>query len=125
MTVKNASLGNVADEKAMLATGANHTVDNVIFHDAIYRTDGVHMECLYAIGVPGFTLRNSFFRDCAVMDVLLHLRILVDAEAAGLRQRHAREQRVRASGAREQRRLALLQPLRRPTRARTVPAAIR
>jgi hypothetical protein len=69
VTVRNASVGNVADEKAMLATGARHTVDNVTFHDAVYKTDGTHMECLYAIGVPGFTLRNSTFRDCAVMDV--------------------------------------------------------
>ena len=68
-TVRNASIGNVSDEKAMLATGANLTVDNVTFHDAVYRTDGVHMECLYAIMVPGFTLRNSTFRDCAIMDV--------------------------------------------------------
>ena len=69
MTVKNASLGNVVDEKVMLATGTGQTVDNVVFHDAIFKTDGVHMECLYAIGVEGFTLRNSLFRDCAVMDV--------------------------------------------------------
>ena len=70
VTVKNAHIGNVVDEKAMLASGANLTVDNVDFHDAVYKTNGVHMECLYAIGVPGFTLRNSSFRDCAVMDVL-------------------------------------------------------
>jgi hypothetical protein len=70
VTVRDARVGNVVDEKAMLAVGANLTVDNVVFHDAIYRTSGVHMECLYAIGVPGFTLRNSIFRDCAVMDVL-------------------------------------------------------
>jgi hypothetical protein len=69
VTVKNASVGNTVDEKAMLAVGANHTVDNVDFHSAVYRSDGVHMECLYAIGVPGFTLRNSTFRDCAIMDV--------------------------------------------------------
>jgi hypothetical protein len=68
-TVKNASIGNVVDEKAMLAAGANLTVDNVHFHDAILRTDGTHMECVYAIGVPGFTIRNSTFRDCAVMDL--------------------------------------------------------
>jgi hypothetical protein len=68
VTVKNATLGNVTDEKVMLATGTNQTVDNVNFHDAILRTDGVHMECLYAIGVQGFTLRNSTFRDCAIMD---------------------------------------------------------
>src|ERR687895_917886 len=70
VTVKNARVGNVVDEKAMLAVGANLTVDNVDFHDAVYRTSGVHMECLYAIGVPGFILRNSSFRDCAIMDVL-------------------------------------------------------
>jgi hypothetical protein len=68
VTVRNASVGNVVDEKGMLARGANHTIDNVTFHDAVLRTDGVHMECLYALQVPGFTLRNSTFRDCAIMD---------------------------------------------------------
>ncbi len=68
-TFKNAAVGNVVDEKALLVSGAGHTVDNVVFHDAIYRTSGTHMECVYAIGVPGFTIRNSTFRDCAVMDL--------------------------------------------------------
>ena len=90
-------IGNVADEKAMLAIGANLTVDNVVFHDAIFRTEGTHMECLYAIGVPGFTLRNSTFRDCAVMDVVLHVRLLVVPAAPDVRQRHDREQRLRTS----------------------------
>ena len=70
VTVKNASVGNVADEKGMLARGVNHTIDNVTFHDAVYKSDGVHMECLYALQVTGFVLRNSTFRDCAIMDVL-------------------------------------------------------
>jgi hypothetical protein len=69
VTVKNASIGNVVDEKGMLAAGANLTIDNVDFHDVVLKTDGVHLECLYAIGVPGFTIRNSSFRDCAVMDL--------------------------------------------------------
>jgi hypothetical protein len=69
VTVKNASIGNVVDEKGMLATGTYLTVDNVDFHDAVLKTDGTHMECLYAIGVEGFTIRNSTFRDCAVMDL--------------------------------------------------------
>ena len=73
-TVKNARIGNLTDEKAMLATGANITIDNVLFHDAVLTSAGqdqdVHMECLYAIGVPGFTIRNSTFRDCAIMDIL-------------------------------------------------------
>ncbi len=72
-TVKNSRVGNVVDEKAMLATGANLTVDNVTFHDAVMSAGGesrdVHMECVYAIGVPGFTIRNSTFRDCSVMDL--------------------------------------------------------
>jgi hypothetical protein len=73
-TVRNAHIGNLTDEKAMLATGANITIDNVLFHDAVLTPAGqdqdVHMECLYAIGVPGFTIRNSTFRDCAIMDIL-------------------------------------------------------
>jgi hypothetical protein len=69
-TFRNASVGNVVDTKTMTIVGANHTIDNVLFHDAIYKTDGVHMECVYAIGVPGLTIRNSTFRDCAVMDLL-------------------------------------------------------
>jgi hypothetical protein len=68
-TVKNASIGNVVDEKGMLASGTNTTVDNVVLHDVVMRTDGTHMECLYAIGVQGLTVRNSLFRDCAVMDL--------------------------------------------------------
>jgi hypothetical protein len=70
VTVKNASVGNVVDEKGMLASGDNLTVDNVTFHDVVLRGDGVHMECLYAIGVQGFTVRNSTFRDCAIFDIL-------------------------------------------------------
>jgi hypothetical protein len=69
-TFRNASVGNVVDTKAATIVGANHTVDNVVFHDAVMRTDGVHMECVYAIGVPGFVIRNSTFRDCAIMDLL-------------------------------------------------------
>ena len=68
-TFKNSRVGNVVDEKGLLVTGDNHTVDNVEFHDAVLRTDGVHMECIYAIGVQGFTIRNSRFHDCAVMDL--------------------------------------------------------
>jgi hypothetical protein len=68
-TFKNASVGNVVNTKAATIVGANHTVDNVVFHDAVMRTAGTHMECVYAIGVPGFTVRNSTFRDCAIMDL--------------------------------------------------------
>ena len=73
ITFKNASVGNVADEKGLLITGGNHTIDNVVFHDAVMTSAGaaagVHMECVYAIGVPNFTIRNSTFRDCSVMDL--------------------------------------------------------
>jgi hypothetical protein len=69
-TFRNGSIGNVVDEKAALVDGSNFTFDNVRFHDAVLRTDGVHMECLYAIVVPGMTIRNSSFSNCAVMDIL-------------------------------------------------------
>jgi hypothetical protein len=73
VTFKNAAIGNVADEKGALVSGTNFTFDNVLFHDAIMTPEGeasgVHMECVYAIVVPGFTVRNSVFRDCSVMDL--------------------------------------------------------
>src|SRR4029079_3042057 len=73
ITFKNASVGNVVDEKGLLISGDNHTIDNVLFRDAVMMSAGgaagVHMECVYAIGVPGITIRNSTFRDCSVMDL--------------------------------------------------------
>ena len=68
-TFKNGRIGNVTDEKAALISGSNFTFDNVVFHDAVLKTNGVHMECVYAIIVPGFTVRNSTFHNCAVMDL--------------------------------------------------------
>jgi hypothetical protein len=69
VTFKNGRIGNVTDEKGALISGANFTFDNVVFHDIVLRTDGVHLECVYAIGVPGMRVLNSTFRDCAVMDL--------------------------------------------------------
>jgi hypothetical protein len=69
VTFKNARIGNVTDEKAALVDGTNMTFDNVVFHDAVLATNGVHMECVYAIVVPGMTVRNSIFHDCAIMDL--------------------------------------------------------
>jgi hypothetical protein len=66
---RNGSIGNVVDEKAALVDGNNFTFDNVRFHDAVLRTDGAHMECVYAIVVPSFTVRNSSFSNCAVVDL--------------------------------------------------------
>jgi hypothetical protein len=66
----NMSIGNVVDEKAALVDGDHLVFDNVRFHDAVIKTDGVHLECLYAIVVPYMTIRNSTFTNCAVFDVL-------------------------------------------------------
>jgi hypothetical protein len=69
VTFKNAAIGNVTNEKGALVSGSNFTFDNVVFHDAVSGASGVHMECVYALSVDGFTVRNSTFRDCAVMDL--------------------------------------------------------
>ena len=45
------------------------TFDGVVFHDAVRTVDGAHLECLYAADVQNFTVRNSQFRNCAVMDL--------------------------------------------------------
>ncbi len=45
------------------------TFDGVVFHDAVRTVDGAHLECVYAADVQNFTVRNSQFRNCAVMDL--------------------------------------------------------
>jgi hypothetical protein len=66
---RNGSIGNVRDEKAALVDGDHFTFDNVRFHDAVLKTDGVHMECVYAIVVPNMAVRNSSFSNCSTMDL--------------------------------------------------------
>ena len=68
-TFKNGRIGNVIDEKGALVSGNNFTFDNVLFHDVEIHTRGVHLECLYAIVVPGLTIKNSESRNCGVFDV--------------------------------------------------------
>jgi hypothetical protein len=69
VTFKNSRIGNVTDRQTAMVSGTNVTFDNVTFHDAMFRTQGVHMECMYAIGTPGLTVRNSTFTNCAIMDL--------------------------------------------------------
>jgi hypothetical protein len=71
VTFKNATVGNIADEKNIV-NGDGHVIDNVTFHDVIMtptgEAEGVHMECLYS-QAPNITIKNSRFTNCAVMDV--------------------------------------------------------
>ncbi len=83
-TFKNGSIGNVTDEKGALISGSNFTFDNVLFHDVRLATPGVHNECIYAIVVPGFTIRNSTFHNCVDHGPVLHLRQLVEPATAAV-----------------------------------------
>ena len=59
----------MVDEKGALVTESGIVFDNVVFHDVVLRTAGVHNECIWA-GVPeGMVVRNSTFTNCAVMDI--------------------------------------------------------
>ena len=69
VTFRDGRIGNVTDEKGALVSGANFTFDNVVFHDVRVTDPSVHNECVYAIGVPGMTVRNSLFYSCATMDL--------------------------------------------------------
>jgi len=69
VTFRNGRIGNVTDEKGALVSGSNFTFDNVEFHDVLVTDPLVHNECIYAIVVPGFTIRRSSFRTCATMDL--------------------------------------------------------
>ena len=76
VTFRNGRIGNVVDEKGSMlggwgSTDSQHVVfDNVEFHDVLQIGDGVHNECLYSAS-PGLTVRNSTFRNCATMDLMV------------------------------------------------------
>jgi hypothetical protein len=73
---KNGRVGNVTDEKGALLGGSSSTesmnvvIDNVEFHDVYQEGDGVHNECVYSM-TPGIVIRNSTFRNCATMDLMI------------------------------------------------------
>jgi hypothetical protein len=76
VTLRNSRVGNVVDEKGALlggweSTASLHTViDNVVFHDVRQVGDGVHNECMFS-QAPGLVVRNSTFRNCATMDLMI------------------------------------------------------
>jgi hypothetical protein len=76
VTFKNGRIGNVIDQKGALLGGWNTTAsqrvvfDNVVFHDVYQVGDAVHNECIYS-QAPGLTVRNSSFRNCATMDLMV------------------------------------------------------
>ncbi len=49
----------------------NILIDGVTFHDYTRTTPDGHTECLHAVSVQTFTIRNSRFINCAVMDLFL------------------------------------------------------
>ena len=65
---KNGSIGNVSDEKGAMISGPNMVFDNVLFHDVVLRSSGVHLECIMALWNQGMVIRNSTFRNCGIMD---------------------------------------------------------
>ena len=67
VTFRNGRIGNIADEKGALVSGASVTFDNVVFHDVVLRTSGVHLECIMALWNEGMTIRNSRFENCGIM----------------------------------------------------------
>jgi chitodextrinase len=67
VTFKNGRIGDIADEKGALVSGLNVTFDNVVFHDVVLRTAGVHLECIMALWNEGMTIRNSRFENCGIM----------------------------------------------------------
>ncbi len=48
---------------------SNIVIDGVDFHDWTRTSTAVHTECLQIAGGIGITIRNSTFRNCAVMDL--------------------------------------------------------
>jgi hypothetical protein len=69
VTYRNSTIRNVTDEKGALVSGADFTFDTMRFEDVYVTDSSIHNECVYAIVVPGFTIRDSSFEGCATMDL--------------------------------------------------------
>lgn len=74
VTFKNGSIGDVIDERGVLTDADNLTFHNVNFHDVTLETEGVHNECIQTFDAQGFTVTNSTFTNCSVMDISLGIR---------------------------------------------------
>ena len=64
--------GNVDGPTVQIAgepASTDLSFDGVDFHDAVATNSTVHMECIWAGGVQGFTVRNSVFRNCAYFNI--------------------------------------------------------
>jgi len=76
VTVKNSTIGNTLsgtnvgqDSNLIQFSGAtystNFTIDRVRFHhNDTLKPTGAHNECIYAINIQGFNVRNSTFESC-------------------------------------------------------------
>ena len=71
VTFENGSVGNVIDQKGAIIDGDHWTINNVLFHDVVLATDGVHSECIFAEWNPSAVIENSTFRHCPIMDISL------------------------------------------------------
>jgi hypothetical protein len=73
--IEGGSYGNRTNEAPVKVQGSpaptDITFDGVVFHDAVRTQEAVHMECIYAADVQRFTIRNSHFRNCAIMDLFI------------------------------------------------------
>lgn len=70
-TFKNGSIGDTLEQKGALITDGGWTFDNVRFFDVRQGGGGAHVECIQALWVPNFTLRNSTFTNCGIMGLSL------------------------------------------------------
>ena len=73
-TYQNLEIRHNTDIQMITNGGSSATYDHVFFHDAVMTTAGenagIHMECMWSNG-PNLTIRDSVFRDCAIMDLFL------------------------------------------------------
>lgn len=69
-TFRNAFIRDVLNNQMVLNTNVanGNTFDNVRFTDAVRTDPSIHMECIFTQG-PNVTIKNSYFENCAVMDV--------------------------------------------------------
>lgn len=81
VAVVGGSYGNVSDAQSSIQAcndyyhgsyASNVLVEGVRFHDYIWRTAGIHMECLHMSSVNTVSVINNVFVNCGIFDVMVN-----------------------------------------------------
>ncbi len=88
LLIANSRLGGVPGEPIVMLgawpTSYRVMFDNVKFHGNVPTNSTQHLECIFATGVQGLTVRDSVFSSCGYFDILIGMCCGAERQPASL-----------------------------------------